>query len=308
MSSNKKRFLITGGSGLIGSYFLESYSKRQNVKQIIYPSHKEMDITEEDSIRRYFELYQPSVVVHFAAFRNATKAEQQRGDKKGDVWKVNVLGSKNIAKVCKEYHSYLVHISTDYVFSGHKQNPGPYSEKDEPEGNDKLLSWYGVTKREAERAILENLRNASIVRICNITRPGNNPELDYVGKILWLYDQKRIYPMFEDQYLTLTYIPQLVDLIIQLLTVKVPGVFHVSTPDPCTPFQLANYLIEKVHGRKNTIRPTTIDSYLRKNPRRYPKFGGLKTDFTQQKLGLKFMTWQEAVHLYATQIKKVMSQ
>lgn len=300
----KKKILLTGGSGLIGSYFIKHYKKKFTDDQIFAPSHIEMDIIKVDTIKRYFEKFKPEAVVHFAAFRNATEAEKQRGTRYDSVWKINVEGSKNLAKVCRENNIYLVHISTDYVFSGHKKNPGPYLEKDKPNDSERLLSWYGITKREAERSIMENLSRVSTIRIGNITRPNNNPLLDYVGKILWLYDQKKIYPMFADQYLTLTYIPALADLIIKLLADKVSGIYHVSSPDLTTPFHLANYLIERIYGLKNQIKATSIDAFLKRNPRRYPKFGGLQVDLTQKKLNLKFKNWQEVVDLYVSEIKK----
>ena len=300
----KTKILLTGGSGLIGSYFVDKFSKKFGSNLVISPTHRQMDITNLDSIKRYFDLHQPESVIHFAAFRDATEAEKQRGNKNDLVWKVNVEGSKNISKAVQKYNCYLIHISTDYVFSGSKKNPGPYSEKDEPRDSSRLLSWYGFTKREAERVIQDRLNNAAILRICNITRPKNDPRLDYIGKILWLYDHKKIYPMFDDQYLTLTFIPTLVDLIIKLLKSKTTGVFHVSTKNIVTPQKLANYLIEQMYGLKNEIRGISINSYLKSNPRRYPKFGGLMTDLTEKKLGLKFKTWQEAVNFYLKDINK----
>lgn len=292
-----RTILVTGGSGLIGSFFLKKFSGKAGL-EIIVPSHQEMDIANLNSVKRYFEKYSPESVINFAAFRNATEAEKQRGDKNGSAWKVNVQGSKNIAKISAEFNSYLIHISTDYVFSGSKKNPGPYLEKDEPNDNEKLLSWYGLTKREAERAVRNNISDLAIIRICNITREQNDPKLDYVGKILWLYDQKNIYPMFNDQYLTLTYIPALVDLITKLLSAKFSGIYHASTTNFVTPYELANYLIEQAYGLKNEIKGVSINSYLKLNPRRYPQFGGLKASFTQRKLGLKFMSWQEVVKRY----------
>lgn len=298
-----KSILVTGGSGLIGSYFLKTYAKK-NKYQILAPGHQEMDITSLDAVKRFFDKHQPSAVVHFAAFRNATEAEKQRGDKTGVVWKVNVEGSQNIAKASYQSKSFLIHISTDYVFAGHKKNPGPYSEEDKSEDKEKLLSWYGITKREAEKKVLESSVKASIVRICNITRPGNIPQLDYVGKILWLYNQKKLYSMFDDQFLTLTYIPALVKLIKKLLFSKLPGIYHVSTNNLTTPYLIANYLIEKMYGRKNTVKPSSIKSYLKKSPRRYPQLGGLKTDLTQQKMHLKFMTWEEVIDIFVEFMKK----
>lgn len=301
---NKRPILVTGGSGLIGSYFLKSCTDKLNDIVIISPAHQQMDITDKDSIKRYFELYEPLAVIHLAAFRDATNAEKQRGNKEGSVWKVNVEGSKNISLICKYYESYLVHISTDYVFSGHRKNPGPYSEKDEPKDHEGLLSWYGITKREGEKRVLESSSKVSVVRIGNITRSGNDPELDYIGKILWLYDQKKIYPMFDDQRLTLTYVPGLVDIIVKLLKVRLPGIFHVSTNNLVTPHELANYLIERVYGNKNAIKGVSIDSYLKLNPRRYPKYGGLKSNSTQKKLNINALSWQEVVDIYAAQMRR----
>lgn len=299
-----KKILLTGGSGLIGSYFKESYSSIFKDHKVLSPTHKEMDVTNLNSVKKYFEKNQPQIVIHFAAFRDATLAEKQRGDKAGSVWKVNVEGSRNIVKVCKELKIYLIHISTDYVFSGHHKKPGPYFEKDETNHNSTLLSWYGVTKREAEIAVRDKLRDFAIIRICNITRPLNNPKLDYIGKILWLYDQNKIYPMFNDQLLTLTYIPSLVESIIKLIRLKLSGVFHVSTNDLVIPVDLAQYLIKKAGNKKINIQGISIDNYLRLNPRRYPKNGGLSVGLTQKKLGLDFGSWKDAVDSYVKDINK----
>lgn len=299
----KKTVLVTGGSGLIGSFFLKKYSSKMDHK-IISPSHREMDITNLNCLKRYFYKYKPEAVINFAAFRNATEAEKQRGDKNNSVWKINVEGSKNIAIACNDFNSYLIHISTDYVFAGSKKKPGPYIEKEEPNDSSRLLSWYGITKREAEKALRSKYNKSTIIRICNISMPTNIPELDYIGKILWLYDQKKIYPMFHDQLLSLTYIPALNDLILELMKTKLSGIFHVSTPDIVTPHQLANYLIEEAYGLKRQIKGISIDSYLKLNPKRYPKYGGLKSTYTQKKIGLRFLSWQNVVKKYVEEIKK----
>lgn len=299
----RKKILITGGSGLIGSYFLKCYSERFKDNDIIYPCRNEMDVIRIDTIKRCFEKYRPEIVVHLAAFRDASLAEKERGDKNGNVWKVNVEGTKYMARVCNQYKSFLIHISTDYIFSGHRKNPGPYEENAKFKDSDRLLSWYGLTKREAERVVLDNIKQTSIIRICNITWPGNEPKMDYIGKILQLYLDKKIYPLFDDQYLTLSYIPTLVKIIIKLLIIKLPGIYHVSTTDICTPHKIAEHLIERFSGVHHVIPSTSIKSYLNKYPRRYPQFGGLRTDITQKRLGIPFTTWQEVVNSYESNIK-----
>lgn len=299
-----KKYLFTGGSGLIGSYLVKNYSQIANPARILFPSHGGLDITDSGIVNRYFNLHKPSIAINLAAHRNASTAESQRGNKDGNVWKTNVVGAKNIANACKEYGSYLIHISTDYVFSGHKNNPGPYSEKDTPEKNDDLLSWYGITKREGESAILNTLSNAAIIRINNVTRPNNKDlKLDYIGKFLWLYEQKKLYPVFDDQNVTLTYIPMITQMIDRLIKTGLTGIYHAASADTCTPFELASYTIKKLHGHVNVVRKITMDSFLQKNPRRYPKFGGLKTEITQRKLGIKPMKWHKIVDIFIKETK-----
>ncbi|MEK7450371.1 MAG: sugar nucleotide-binding protein, partial [Patescibacteria group bacterium] len=240
----ENKYLFMGGNGLIGSYIVAHYLRLVDSRRILSPSHKKFDITDSSAVSHYFKLHKPSIVINLAAHRNASTAELQRGDKEGSVWKANVIGAKNIAKACKTYGSYLIHISTDYVFSGHKDNPGPYSEKDTPEKNDNLLSWYGITKREGESAILNTLSNAAIIRINNVTRPNNRDlKLDYIGKFLWLYEQEKLYPIFGDQYVTLTYIPSITQIITKLIKTKKTGIYHAASIDVCTPFELAYYAI-----------------------------------------------------------------
>lgn len=283
---------MTGSRGFIGSSFIEVVLNTINYK-IIRPSHQQMDISSITSIERVVLKYRPDTIINFAAHRNANTAEEQRNNKKGSAWKTNVIGAKNLAELCSEYKAHLVHISTDMVFSGYKTRRGPYSEKDTPENDPENLSWYGWTKRLAEKEIGSRKISASIVRIGNVTKPTYNPSLDYIGKVLWLYDNG--YSIFRNQYITLTRIGDLIQVILKLVDEKINGIFHVASSDLVTPARLAEHLIRKVGSKKGAVRGSNIDRYLKGIPNRYPKFGGLKSQFTQEKLGIKFMTWKEMV-------------
>lgn len=290
----KQIILITGASGLVGSSFVEGVVNKK-IGTLICPSHFQMDISKKSSIRKLIEEYKPDTIINFAAHRNANTAEDQYNDKTASAWMTSVVGVKNLAELSDRYGIYLIHISTDMVFSGYKTRKGPYSENDTPESSLEKLSWYGWTKRLAEKEILSKKINASIVRIGNVTKPIYNPNLDYVGKILWLYDTDKLYPLFDDQQITLTYLPELTQSIIKLIENKPNGVFHVASNDLVTPFQLAEYLLLKARFKDGIVKRTSIDEFLEKMPNRYPKFGGLNSQFTQKKLGTKFMSWQEIV-------------
>ncbi|MBI3103885.1 NAD(P)-dependent oxidoreductase [Candidatus Daviesbacteria bacterium] len=296
------KILVTGANGLVGSHFVENYlpdSKTTNT--ILSPNKNELDITDQKSVENFFKVYKPEAVIHFAAFTDVSAAEEERENKNAPCWTVNVEGIANLIKAV-DYQPYFIYISTDVVFSGSKDNPGPYAEDHPPEQDEKLLSWYGWTKREAEILVSKNLKNAAILRIANPSRAKYNQKLDYVRKILRLYDTNQLYPMFDDQYLTLTYINEVTKTLKILLKDKLTGVFHASSTNVFTPYKLANLLIEKVRGKKNAVKPVSIEPFLKDNPSRYPKYGGLNVERTEKLLGLKFMQWEEIIEDLAKQL------
>jgi len=285
--------LITGGSGFIGSNFLLHVSGLKDIR-IIAPRHGELDILNLDQLNKIFEKFCPDVIVNFAAHRDASSAEIQRGNSEGSVWKTNVASVENISRVSSTHRSFLIHISTDMVFSGRKEHKGPYSEQAVPENSANHLSWYGWTKREAERTLQDN-KHAAIVRIGNVTQPVYDPKLDYVGKILYLFNKGELYPLFDDQFLTLTPIPLLCRLIEALGIQQKPGIYHVATSDLFTPYELGDYLIEKMFGKAKGLPRMSIASYLKKAPHRYPQYGGLLSSYTQRELGIAMPPWREVI-------------
>lgn len=292
--SNTKNILITGGSGFIGSNFLSS-KKLQH--RIIAPSHRELDILNISQLSNIFEDFFPEIVINFAAHRDANSAELQRNDLEGSAWKTNVEGVRNLSKICEEFNSFLIHISTDMVFSGKRISSGPYSENDEPEKKLKNLSWYGWTKAEAERIVIKN-KKAAIIRIGNVTQPIYDPKLDYVGKILYLFDHGELYPLFHDQYLTLTYIPSVLEAIEVLVVNKKPGIFHIASKNIFTPYKLSKYLIKKARGKTNVLRSISIKEYLKRSPNRYPRYGGLLVKKTSEQLQVRLLDWEQIVDLF----------
>lgn len=146
------------------------------------------------------------------------------------------------------------------------------------------------------------MENYAILRISNPVRAVFEQKTDYVRKILKLYDEDKLYPMFSDQYLTLTYINEVTKVLQILLEKRQTGIFHTSSSNVFTPFKLVTYLIEKVRGAKNAVQPATIEHFLKNNPLRYPQHGGLKVKKTEDALGLKFMTWEEIIDDLAKQL------
>lgn len=139
--------LLTGGTGRLGT------ALGGLLPDLITPSRKELDITDASSIDLTLEKYQPSVIVHAAAYTNVALAETQ----KELCWKINVEGTRNLVKAALARDIKFVHISTDYVFWGDK---GGYSE-DDPLGP--VRNYYALSKLAAE-AIVRVLPQHLIIR------------------------------------------------------------------------------------------------------------------------------------------------
>jgi dTDP-4-dehydrorhamnose reductase len=294
---------ITGGSGLVGSRYIELNCFPSN---FLTPRAKELNILDKNALEEFFEREKPGYALHVAAYTDVAKAEEQRGDENSACWAINVEGTKNLAKMCKKYGVYLLHISTDMGFPGSSEYPGPYSEDQDPENDFNKLTWYGYTKAQAESVVRDVMEdNYAIVRIIYPVRAKFEGKLDYLRKPLSLYDQGKLYPMFNNQQVNICYIDELCVVINKILSEKREGVYHVATKDVSTPYEIVSYLIEKARGAGNAVKPSSIQDFIAeqkaKNPGnkfidvRYPIYGGLKVEKTEKELGVTFSTTRQVI-------------
>ena len=297
----KGLILVTGSTGLVGSRFVELYPRKNNLH---FPKILEFDITDFPQVRDLIGSYNFRAIVNFAAYTDVAKAEEQRGDKKGTCWQVNVEGVRNLVRSINPNKVHFIQISTDYVFPGSKEDPGPYSEFHPPEKDSSKVTWYGFTKAEAERVVKETLGSqATILRLIYPVRASFKDKLDYLRKPLQLYDAGKLYPMFTDQQISLTYIDEACSTLNKIIVEGTKGVLHSSSRDVTTPYEILSYLIEKARGKKNAVKTTTLDEFLKKvdKPVRYPKYGGLKVEETVKKVEMTFSTWREIVDKLVSQ-------
>ena len=290
------RILVTGATGLVGSRFVELLSSKY---EFITPLYPEFDLTNKESIEKVFSARTPDVVVHLAAYTNVSQAENQKDNKEGDCWKINVEGTRNLVSFINPKKTHLIHISTDYVFPGSKENPGPYPEDTIPESDSNKVTWYGFSKTEAEREVNKVLgEDRTILRIIYPVRAKYDLKADYLRKPLSLFDQGKLYPMFTDQQVNISFIDEVSNVLDKIITNKLHGTFHCCSRDLTTPFDLITYLIEKARGVKNAVKPTNLDEFIKNTNSsevRYPKFGGLLTKKTQETLGIKFSSSREII-------------
>lgn len=295
-----KRVLVIGATGLVGSRFVEL---SKNDLEITSVDEKVLDITNSDSVINYFNNNQFDSVLNFAAVTNVDGAEKERGDENGFTWKLNVEAVSNLARVCKEKNIFLVQISTDFVFKGTSDNPGPYEEDAKLPDTNEGIGWYGWTKLQAEFRIQKLEQRYAIVRIAYpFYAKQFEGKLDFAKNYIKLYDEGKLFPIFTDQIFTPINVDFLIEPLVKILTNEMEGVFHIVSSDSATPFDFVEYLLLKARGVKDVVQKGSMEEFLKapgRTPR--PRFGGLKTDKTQQKLGMKFKSWREMVDGFVDQ-------
>lgn len=296
-----KKILVTGASGLVGSRFVDLFKDKY---EFITPEFPLFDLTNKKQVSETFDKEKPDFVINFAAYTNVSEAENQRGDKEGDCWKINVEGVRNLIETLPN-KTRFIHISTDMVFPGSKEDKGPYEIDHAPISDSNKLTWYGFTKAEGERLIREKFKkNATILRIIYPFSAHFKGKLDYIRKPIELFDQGKLYPIFFDQKVSIVFVDDVARTLKLLIDGSRAGTFHASSCDTGSPFEIISYAIEKTRGIKNAVKSASLVEFLndQKSSVRYPRFSGLSVKKTEVELGIKFKTWREMIDEFASQL------
>jgi len=295
----KKQIIATGISGLVGSRVKELLGKQYEF--INFSLDKGVDITNFSLLKTKINQYpESSIILHLAAFTDVDSAFNQNENKNGSCYQVNVIGSKNIAQLCKKTNKYLINISTDFVFDGKNPPIGGYTENDEPNP----IEWYGKTKYLAEEEIRKSGCQYSILRIAfpfkaklSPKKLEPYPKLDLVRKIISKLKNREQLNMFTDQKITPTFIDDIAKVIDRVIELQPKGIFHSTGSTALSPFELMMKVAKVFNLDHSKVEKITLGEFLRQNPtsRPRPKNTSLSNKKLTQELGTKMSTIDEAL-------------
>lgn len=300
-----KKILVIGGTGMVASRFIDAAREFLNITSV---DERTINITDKNKVRHFFSDNNFDAVVNFAAFTDVDAAENQKNNKEGLVWKLNVLGTKFLAKECENKNIFLIHISTDFVFPGSKNNPGPYEEESIIPDSAEGMGWYGWTKNRAERLLFKSGGRIAIVRYAYPFRSDKfENKKDWARNLIKLYSEQKLYPLFSDQIQSILYIDDLVDPLLKIINKEITGIFHISSKDRTSPYEAGKYLLEKYSNKYVDIKEASLVEYLKHESKKAPRpiFGGLRVEKTEEKLGTKFRTWKEMVDDFVKNFSEV---
>ena len=246
------RIFITGGSGLAGSKLAEmALARGEQVysgyahNQPPYGREVKFDLLDANGIRDIIERMRPDVIVHSAALTDVDRCER----KKDLAYRINVEGTRTIAEAARKAGSYLVYISTDYVFDGQR---GLYREEEETNP----VSYYGLSKLLGEQFCLDQ---GCIARTCVIY--GSRPASGKVNFALWLLNALKSGKearVVTDQFITPTLNSNLAAMVLEAADRHLSGFYHLSGASRVSRYDFACELARAFDLDRQLIIPSQM--------------------------------------------------
>mgnify|MGYP003389026658 CR=1 FL=1 len=281
----KRQIVITGADGQLGLTFRGNWSTSGLAKkyELVCGGFDHIDITSRASVESKLCPDNVSVIVNFAAYTGVEKAENEEERS----YRVNQLGVKVLAAWAKEANCKLIHISTDFVFSGEKESPYLTTDNTNP------LNVYGKSKLEGENEILKaELESSTIIRTSWLY---SQFRTNFVKTMLRLMSERESLNVVNDQIGSPTSTDSIVELIFAMLkSGDYAGTYHWSDIGNISWYEFA-VAIQRlglefgILTRSIQILPIGSEKYPTKALR--PKYSVLDINLAKNKFSLVPQLW-----------------
>ena len=286
--------LVTGASGLLGSN-LVLHAQRAGLTVIassrVRPIDQESitwiptDLTVPEEISNLFEIAAPDWVINCAAATDVDRCEEDSDW----AFSLNHIAAGQVAAAARDHHAYLLHVSTDAVFSG---GGGPYTETDRAQP----VNAYGESKLAGEIAVFDAFPEAAIVRT---NFYGWSPAGRHSLAEFFLAGIKngQLPNGFEDVFVNPLLVNDLADLLLDLLSKGAGGIFHAGAHDCMSKYEFGQNLASIYGLDGSTIQPISVDAAGLGAPR--PKRLCLDVQKIERELGTEMQSIEEGLQRMA---------
>jgi len=279
----KTEVLITGSNGQLGkTVFALHQGNNYKALNFTFTTKATLDISNQEQVDRYFQSNNFNYCINCAAYTAVDRAEEE----KEEAFLINAIGVRNLAEACKKYGVILIHISTDFVFDGSKNEP--YSETDIPNP----INVYGASKLQGERNIQSILENYFIIRTSWLySEFGNN----FVKTMLRLGAEKEELHVVNDQIGSPTYAQDLVEVVLEIIISgnKKFGLYHFSNKGAISWFEFAQAIFKL---GQISIKLNSIQTKNYPTPARRPKNSVLESLKIETAFKITTADWKNGLH------------
>ncbi|KKD01472.1 dTDP-4-dehydrorhamnose reductase [Photobacterium halotolerans] len=282
------KVLITGANGQVGQALV---NKLQGKAELLAVTREQLDITNEAKVKAQVLAFLPDVIINAAAYTAVDKAEQEQEL----AHQINAAGPEFLAKAAESINAALLHISTDYVFAGDKQDN--YNELDttNPQG------VYGATKLAGELAVAAYCQKHIILRTAWVFYENGT---NFVKTMLRLGKERDSLGIVGDQFGGPTYAGDIADALIQIAQ-KITsgyttnyGIYHFSGMPHVNWFEFASVIFDaavkqQVIDKKPQLNAITTADFP--TPAKRPANSKLNCEKIQREFGITPSNWQLAL-------------
>ena len=278
------KVLVTGASGQLGFDCVKELERRHIVVRGV--NSKDFPLTDFAVMQQYLLDYKPDAVIHCAAYTAVDKAEEEAAACEA----VNVIGTRNLAKLCHEIDAKLLYISTDYVFAG--DGDKFY----EPQDEKKPHNVYGLSTLKGEQAVAAELEKYFIVRISWVF--GINGK-NFIRTMLNLSKTHTELNVVNDQIGSPTYTSDLAVLLADIIQSDKYGIYHATNEGTCSWADFAREIFKQAR-KAVKVNDVPATAYPTKAKRPY---NSRLSKACLDKAGFKRLpAWQDAVKRYLQEL------
>jgi dTDP-4-dehydrorhamnose reductase len=286
------RILVTGGSSTPGYKLVLKLAERGYDVYAQYYSHEipeipgvrrvRLDLRDSDKIIDVLGDIKPSIIIHTAAVGDVDLCETNRDF----AWRVNVEATKAISRFASRNRSFLVYLSTDYVFDGER---GMYREEDTPNP----VNYYGLTKLVAEGIVASSTEDHVIVRASHIYGFGMG-RVNFARHVVESLSKGQPVRALVDQWLSPTLNTLLAEAIVEIVEKGLRGLFHIAG-ERVSRYDFARAIARRFGFKEDLIEPITSRDIVFKARR--PRDSSLNTEKAKQLLKTPFHSLDHSLEI-----------
>jgi dTDP-4-dehydrorhamnose reductase len=241
-NEKNRKILITGASGLVGTYIVPLMAEKY--RNLFVTAHEAMpklgtiiqiNLSDTDQVSKMLRELRPDIILNLAALTDVDSCEIDM--------QMATLLNRDLCYVLARYTasaktSYLLHVSTDYVFDG---SEGNYSEGSQTNP----INWYGKTKLAGENEIIRNVSTMNWCIARTSTPFGVHPKkLSFPIYILSKLRNEQSVKALSDQITSPTYGPNLGKMLLELVERRIRGIFHIAGKNKLSRYEQAKIVAD----------------------------------------------------------------
>tara|TARA_B100000963_G_scaffold121937_1_gene106327 strand:+ start:7180 stop:8034 length:855 start_codon:yes stop_codon:yes gene_type:complete len=280
--------LVTGSTGQLGDEISKLSSKYAKYN-FTFKSRNDLDISDSKLLDEIIANSKIEIIINCAAYTDVENAEMDKEN--ADI--INNISVDRIAKICSDRRVRLIHISTDFVFDGKKNEP--YTENDYTNP----LNYYGISKLNGEKNISKysNLSKSIIIRTSWLY---SNKKNNFVSKILNKINYGHDIYINSEEFGSPTNAKDLAELILSIipkLNNEETEIYHFSNSGICSRFDFANEIINISNSKSQVYY-----NKLKSNKVERPKYSALDTNKISNDFKINIKHWKESLRDHLNQL------